>query len=690
MSSDAKYRVLMEAPSPLLDSDDGLGLGDEDRKGLFASSMQSYSTVAVKALGGGVRPRSSSSSFQRHFGDHHNPHNYNLEFLDIRVSVSVPRWMPAFATPGIPGETTHILRGVSGRVSTGESLAIIGASGSGKTTLLDQLVLSGSQRCSHSGSISINGRPMTRLFFRQRCAYVAQDDRLWGALTVEENLTFAGALYAPQETVDARVDRVDTVLHSTGLASCRSTRVGGPLLRGVSGGQRRRLSIAVELMNPRTAVLFLDEPTSGLDSKSAAEIMSLLRRLAQRMNLLIVASVHQPSTRTFLAFDRTLLLSRGRAAYFGPAADALTHFENLGYEPPPRMNPADFLLEISNPDFTSAVRVERLLRAWALVESARRRPRGSKAGDDDADEGDEHDIVESEGVGSAIRAMCKAMNATAVLSRRTWLSYARDPGAYIGRAVLYGLMSLVFGVIYIKNQRDQAHVLNYLFSIMWGIGTPSYMAIMIMPVFIAESATFEKEARNGMYGAFAYALAAAAVQLPFVLITSTLSVAPYYWLDDIHPAALPFLAFWLLQFSFLYTVESLCCLCASLIPHFIIALGVVCSVLSLNFVFNGLFISASSVPWALRWIDYISPHGYALKGLAKLAFSGTSFTGFEECVEQGTGACYGSDGDQVLSNVQVRVCYCTAVCVCVCVSVCVCVHKSIISHSLSRRDLAQT
>mmetsp|Transcript_27028 Transcript_27028/g.52394 ORF Transcript_27028/g.52394 Transcript_27028/m.52394 type:complete len:635 (+) Transcript_27028:75-1979(+) len=564
-----------------------------------------------------------------------NDEDYTLRFEDIRVSVSVPAWMPEFATPGVPGQTKEILKGISGSASSGQVLAIIGASGSGKTTLLDQLahqpVMSGG---SVTGSLTVNNEPMTNEFFKAHCAYVHQDDRLWGALTVYENLDNAAKLYAPNLSVEERKERIEVILDATGLQSCKNTKVGNVLIKGVSGGQRRRVSIAVELMGS-ASILFLDEPTSGLDSKSAAEIMGLLKKIAKQLNVLIVCSIHQPSTRTFLQFDLTLLLSKGKVAYFGPADTALAYFEKLGFTAPPQMNPADYLIEISNPDFTDPKQVNELIAKWDARYKIESKEKGK--------------TVQTGGHKKKSPYASGFFWQVYVLMNRMTMSYTRDPGAYIGRGVLYASMSLIFGIIYIgARDKSQEHVLDILFAIAWGMATPSYMATMIMPVFTYESATFSKEAKNGMYAPGSYVLASSLVQLVFVLLTSTLSVVPYYWIDDINDDAGRFFQFWLLQFTFLYTIESLCIVFASVIPNFVIALGVVVSVLSNFFVFNGLFVTPDSVPWVFRWIEFISPHKYAMQGLAKLAFSGQSFSGFDTC----EAACFGDNGDDVLDNVQ--------------------------------------
>mmetsp|Transcript_4830 Transcript_4830/g.7162 ORF Transcript_4830/g.7162 Transcript_4830/m.7162 type:complete len:635 (+) Transcript_4830:110-2014(+) len=565
-------------------------------------------------------------------GMHKHIEKYTLQFEDVKVAVSVPWWMPGFATPGVPGQTKQILKGVSGRVSSGQVLAIIGASGSGKTTLLDQLahmpLMPGGEI---SGRIMVNGEDLNDDFFKGHCAYVNQDDRLWGALTVYENLDLASKLYSPNSTAQERKDRIENVLTATGLQSCKHTKVGNVLIKGVSGGQRRRVSIAVELMGSPN-ILFLDEPTSGLDSKSAAEIMQLLGTLAKNLNVAIICSIHQPSTRTFLAFDLTLLLSKGKVAYFGAANKSLEYFGKLGYKAPAQMNPADYLIEISNPDFTSPKQVDSIIKSW------------------------DKEYLERKSVSSPVVKIGEKKNPYAsgffwqvfILCQRMFYSYMRDPGAYIGRGILFTNMSIIFGIIYLGAERDQEHVLDYLFAIAWGMATPSYMATMIMPVFTFETATFNKEAKNGMYSPLAYVSAATLVQIPFVFINAMLSVIPYYWLVGVNDDPQRFFAFIALQYVFLFTIESICIVAASVIPNFVIALGVVVSLLSNFFVFNGLFVTPDSVPWVFRWIEYVSPHAYTMTGLAKLSFSGTDFSGFDGCTQ----ACYGTSGDDVLDAIQ--------------------------------------
>lgn len=268
-----------------------------------------------------------------------------------------------FALPG--KQNKWLVKDVTGYVKAGQMLAIIGASGAGKTTMLDSLALRMSSPV--AGKVCINGREISESVFHSSCVYVMQDNYLWPALTVRENMLYAAKLYVPDSS-EGIEKKVDQLLSAVGLSSCADTQVGNVLIRGVSGGQKKRLSLAIELLKS-PAILFLDEPTSGLDSAAAAAIMKLLTNIAVKYSKAIVCSIHQPESRIFLAFDQMMLLSQGRVAYFGPAKDACAYFAKcFDLHCPSNMNPADYLLEITNADFRKEEDVMRLLDEWPTSE----------------------------------------------------------------------------------------------------------------------------------------------------------------------------------------------------------------------------------------------------------------------------------------------------------------------------------
>lgn len=240
--------------------------------------------------------------------------------------------------------TRKILKGVSGVVHPGEMVALMGPSGSGKTTLLT--ALGGRLGGQLDGSITYNGRPISNSMIRN-IGFVTQDDVLYPHLTVTETLFYTALLRLPNTfTRKQKMAQAQAVMEELGLVVCRNSIIGGPLLRGVSGGERKRVSIGQEmLINP--SLLLLDEPTSGLDSTTAQRIVSTLSEMA-KVGRTVLMTIHQPSSSLFYSFHKLLLLTDGSTVYFGKAAEAMDYFLGIGYAPLVPMNPADFLLDLAN------------------------------------------------------------------------------------------------------------------------------------------------------------------------------------------------------------------------------------------------------------------------------------------------------------------------------------------------------
>ncbi|CAM9408971.1 unnamed protein product, partial [Phaeothamnion confervicola] len=484
-----------------------------------------------------------------------------LRFRDVRFS-SVTQG-PIDKVRGVPPTVKTILNGVDGVVNSGEVLAVIGPSGAGKTSLLDILVgkvRAGSATVTLEGSITVDGLPLTRAFFVKHCAYVPQEDRLWSALTVRENFEFATRLYCPTISPSERASIVANVLHDLGLDGCSDVKVGNVFIKGISGGQKRRTSIGIELVADRRC-LFLDEPTSGLDSAGAGQIMGLLKELAVARNIAIVSTIHQPSTQVrngerkgleednvfsnrlsvimnqsplsqspitltretsphcritchartaevFDGFDKVMLLTMGRTAYFGPAAAALPHFAALGRVPDGMVNPADYLLEITNGDFSEKADVIALLNEWPAKTVAQR-------------------VLAVRDRAKAARRGTKAsLGQLVTLMWRITLNYKRDPAAYLFRCILFAFMSFFLGSVYYKVGNERSDIYNRVFLILWMNCFNAYMDMAALPCFSLEKEAVTKELVNGQYNVGIFCLANATVQLVFVLATNVLAVVP--------------------------------------------------------------------------------------------------------------------------------------------------------------------
>lgn len=225
-------------------------------------------------------------------------------------------------------------------------MAIMGPSGSGKSTLLNILAgrVTGTGSGKHlSGSFKANGEIVAPKSFRQNVAYVVQDDALFPTSTAREALEFSANLRLPVSfTKKEREDLVNDMIESLGLKSCENTMIGGELIRGLSGGERKRVAIGVELVSS-PSVLFLDEPTSGLDSYSAWKVVKILRAISETKTT-IMCSIHQPSSEVFNQFDTLVLLCKGNVVFQGAVEDVDRVFRGKGLGVPPRTNVADHII----------------------------------------------------------------------------------------------------------------------------------------------------------------------------------------------------------------------------------------------------------------------------------------------------------------------------------------------------------
>jgi ATP-binding cassette subfamily G (WHITE) protein 2 len=238
-----------------------------------------------------------------------------------------------------------LLNNVSGTMDGG-MWAIMGSSGSGKTTLMSTLALRlNSSVMNITGSLKLNGRSYSKRDLKLMAGYVMQDDLLDGNFTVLETLRFTAHLrMSAKSTPRQRARRIQEVLSLLDIIHVQDVFVGDTRRKGVSGGERKRLCIAMELLS-RPHLLFLDEPTSGLDSHTAYSVMSMLQQLASvRQECTVISTIHQPSTQVFGLFDGLLLMSHGSMVYHGSIKQALPYFDQLGFPCPAQMNPADHLI----------------------------------------------------------------------------------------------------------------------------------------------------------------------------------------------------------------------------------------------------------------------------------------------------------------------------------------------------------
>ncbi|GKB25533.1 ABC transporter G family member 11-like protein [Tanacetum coccineum] len=242
-----------------------------------------------------------------------------------------------------------ILSGATGYAKPGEIVAIMGPSGCGKSTLLDSLAGRLASNARHTGRVLINGRKL-RLAYGTM-AYMTQEQVLTWTLTVKETVYYSAELQLPKSMPRSKKrERADRTIREMGLQDSVNIRIGGWGIKGLSGGQKRRVSICLELLS-HPELLLLDEPTSGLDSAASYHVMNRIVKLTRQYGMTVLAAIHQPSSQVFGIFNNLCLLSLGKSIYFGPTFAANQFFAVNGFPCPDLQSPADHYLIIINTDF---------------------------------------------------------------------------------------------------------------------------------------------------------------------------------------------------------------------------------------------------------------------------------------------------------------------------------------------------
>lgn len=239
-----------------------------------------------------------------------------------------------------------ILSNVQGFVKPGQVMAIMGASGAGKTSLLDILARRQKQGIVN-GNILVNGHVVADEEFKRVIGYVDQEDTMIPTLTVYETILYSALLRLPKSmSFEAKKYRVMETMHELGILAIKDSRIGQPGFRSISGGEKRRVSIACELVTS-PSILFLDEPTSGLDAYNAYNVVECLVTLARNYNRTVIFTIHQPRSNIVALFDQLILLAKGYVVYSGEATLCQPYFENIGHPCPPGFNIADYLVDLT-------------------------------------------------------------------------------------------------------------------------------------------------------------------------------------------------------------------------------------------------------------------------------------------------------------------------------------------------------
>ncbi|GLC56908.1 hypothetical protein PLESTB_001162200 [Pleodorina starrii] len=523
----------------------------------------------------------------------------------------------------------------------------MGPSGSGKTSLLTALAgrVPAGSKMALTGDLTVNGLPAAEAGHRQ--AFVQQEDLFYSMLSVQETLSLAAELRLPQQmSPEARAHYVSQLVGVLGLAKAVDTRVGDEKTRGLSGGEKKRLSIGCELVGS-PSLIFCDEPTTGLDSFQAEKVMATLSSLA-RSGHTVVASVHQPRSSIFAMFDDLVLLSEGQPVYSGPADKALAHFSQLGHVCPEHFNPAEFLADLISIDYASPeaeaesrLRLERLVGAWRAVEAGASVSGGTGGGGVRGGEG-EQDGQEVVMRRAELLPRAGPLRQLRLLLARSWHQVVRDKATNVARAMSNLSSALVFGAIFFRMKRGQSNIQDRMGLLqVAAINTAMSSLVKTLNIFPRERTIVARERARQSYGILPYLSAKLAAELPVGALFPLLFGAIVYPACGLHPSLPRFAKFLGILTLESFTSQALGLAVGSVAPTTEAAMAIGPAVMLVWIVFGGYYVNADNVPAVFKWLPRASLIKQSFEALCVNEFPGLEF----EADANGGGM---RDGNQVL------------------------------------------
>jgi ABC-type multidrug transport system ATPase subunit len=489
----------------------------------------------------------------------------------------------------------------------------MGPSGAGKTSLLN--VLAG--RAASRGLVTIESDVRLNNFavdptdiqVRQHIAFVAQDDSLQATATPREAIYFSAKLRLPRSTPEHHLNTLtDRMIDELGLQHCAETIVGGPLIKGISGGERKRTSVGVELV-VKPAMVFLDEPTSGLDSFSAVQLCQVLKKVANAGSS-VLFTIHQPSSEIFESFDRLILMNKGRVMYQGSVEDVPQYFEDRSSPLPPKYNPADWIMNVAQ-----ATPIEDLDELGFFPKDERSLPDAftdavdgkdalgltlTKRGGDSPDKGDTP-------VGMPAQI--------GMLFAREYKNVTRDVSALGSRFGFSIVLSTLIGIIFfdVGNQpRDVAANLNAQFGgmvmvMMMGMFGTAQNALLAFP---QERPVFLREYSTNHYSVVAYFLSKLTVEAVVTAAQVFVMVMISYFLVGFQSA---FGMFYLIIYALAMASTALAVMLGCAVEDPKLGQEMMPILFVPQLLFAGFFVAPDLMPSWLAWARFIFPLTYCVR-----------------------------------------------------------------------------
>lgn len=544
-----------------------------------------------------------------------------LTFTNLRYSVHERRL--CFKR----GPEKCILKDVSGIMRPGMN-AIMGATGSGKTSLLDVIAGRKDPAGLRDGQVLVDGKIVTSEL-RLSSAYVVQDDILMGTLSVRENLLFSANLrldprhHSPSD----KNSKVNGILEDLGLTDCADTKIGTEFLRGVSGGERKRCSIGMELITS-PSLLFLDEPTTGLDSNTANCIISLLHKLSRRGKT-VIFSIHQPRYSIFRQFDHLTLMHKGEMVYAGAADYALQYFTNFGYQIQSFDNPADFLMDIINGDADSTLETLNEVDDKHLLATKYRQSHLCQIVLEDLDHVNQSiaEGVKGQDSDKSASYATSFFYQMRVVCGRTVKNILRNPQTSYAQMALNIVFAILVGLIYYQIPLTlPAAITNREGAFFFLILNMVFANLSAVELFINERAIFIHENSSGYYRTSVYFLSKIVADLiPNRIIPIFVFAVIAYYMMGLKPAFVSFLCFALTLSLTSLAGVSLAFLASASTSTFAMANILIALPFVFMMVFGGFLVDLNSMLDWLSWLQWISIFKYGLNAVKINEYSGQIF-----------------------------------------------------------------
>ncbi|KAG5607751.1 hypothetical protein H5410_029243 [Solanum commersonii] len=530
--------------------------------------------------------------------------------------------------------TKFLLNNISGEARDGEIVAVLGASGSGKSTLIDALANRISKE-SLKGTITLNGEPLDSRLLKVISAYVMQDDLLYPMLTVEETLMFAAEFRLPRTLSKSKKKmRVQALIDQLGLRNAAKTIIGDEGHRGVSGGERRRVSIGIDIIHD-PIILFLDEPTSGLDSTSAYMVVKVLQRIAQSGSIVIM-SIHQPSYRILGLLDRMLFLSRGQTVYSGSPMNLPHFFADFGHPIPDSENRTEFALDLireleGSPGGTKSL-VE-FNKTWENTKRSNENPEIQTP---------THGLSLKEAISASISRGKLVSGTTSdihtspasmvptyanpfwiemlVLSKRSFTNSWRVPelfGIRLGAIVVTGF---ILATMFWQLDDSPKGVQERLGFFAFAMSTTFYTCADALPVFLQERYIFMRETAYNAYRRSSYCLSHAIVSLPALIFLSFAFAAITFWAVGLVGGFSGFLFYFAIILASFWAGNSFVTFLSGVVPSVMLGYTIVVAILAYFLLFSGFFINRDRIPPYWIWFHYLSLVKYPYEAVLQNEF----------------------------------------------------------------------